>query len=337
MWLNRRYRNRSVWSTHKGRALAHKALEARGTKQCTLVSLAWLWPLTITHRLPTFTPSRETIQLRKTAAELLTVRSVWEAVTCWQDKPLCAFLSFSLSSLSLSLSFWKSASTTAATRCVAEDDWIYPVVGVHCGPGAAVGSFSGWKSPFTHPVNPRVVSSLFTWRSSFSCSFHTRCRKRSWMKRRVKVEVEQLQRVRWEDGYHWRLCDKYKASWLAQLSMEAGNGKWTVFISRFSSLKCFFTQVCVHLFTHELYPFTHHRHGIGSSLGSVSCRHAGDRTANLLISLRRLSHKTAHTSLHTTLITTTDVRLCARMDVVRSKRGPAEASYDSLLSSHSRE
>lgn len=107
-------------------------------------------PLTITHWLPTLTQSRETIQLRKTAAELLTLRSVWECrsndmLAGWN--PLCS-LSFFLtlflsvfSSLPLS-SPGSGPSATAATSCVAEDDWIYPVAGVHCRPGATVGSFS---------------------------------------------------------------------------------------------------------------------------------------------------------------------------------------------------
>lgn len=64
---------------------------------------------------------------------------------------------------SLSVRFGKLPGTTAATRCEAEDDWIYPVAGVHCRPGAAVGSFSRWKSPFTHPLSPHEVSRLFTW------------------------------------------------------------------------------------------------------------------------------------------------------------------------------
>lgn len=37
--LNRSYSNRSVWSAHKGRVLAHDSVEAWGTKQCTLVSV----------------------------------------------------------------------------------------------------------------------------------------------------------------------------------------------------------------------------------------------------------------------------------------------------------
>lgn len=43
--------------------------------------------------------------------------------------------------------FGNVPSATAATGCVAEDDWIYPVVGVQCGTGAAVGSFQAENLP----------------------------------------------------------------------------------------------------------------------------------------------------------------------------------------------
>lgn len=102
--LNRSYSNRSVWSAHKGRVLAHKAVEAWGTKQGALVSLLSLWP-------------PRGLSLSLTGCQLLhrveklfgSGKQQWnywrsdvfgkvEAVMCWQDETLCAsFLSPPLS------------------------------------------------------------------------------------------------------------------------------------------------------------------------------------------------------------------------------------------------
>lgn len=102
-------------SAHKGPVLAHETLGAWWTEQCTLVSLLFHWPLTVTRLVPVFTPSWETIQLQKTAAELLTVR---EALETWET--LCA-------PSPLLSPFWKSAPrTTAATNL--QMMWIDPVV-----------------------------------------------------------------------------------------------------------------------------------------------------------------------------------------------------------------
>lgn len=92
-----------------------------------------------THSVPTFTPSRETIQLWKTAAlELLTVRCVWE---CWSFDVLAGQDALFL--LSLSLSFLESCPVQQLPRAV----WLkmigFILVGARCVPGAAVGSFSG--------------------------------------------------------------------------------------------------------------------------------------------------------------------------------------------------
>lgn len=160
--LNRSYSNRSVWSAHKGRALAHKLVEAWGTKQCTLVSLLFHWPahgLPLSHTLG----ANFYTKLRKPFSSGKQQWNYWrldlfgniEALMSWQDKTLCAlFLSFFFPLLSLSLSFSllleicpvQQLSLAVWLKMI----WIYPVVRVRCGPGAAVGSPSPAENP---PLN----------------------------------------------------------------------------------------------------------------------------------------------------------------------------------------
>lgn len=126
----------------------------------TSLSLACLWPLTITHWLPTFTLSRETVQLRKTAVELLTVRSVRE---CWGGHDVLArqdflcllsfFLPLSLSFLFpsfFSLFFGNVPGTTAATSCVAGEDLDW-----------SCGESSLWAR-CCRRIHPRLKISLYT-------------------------------------------------------------------------------------------------------------------------------------------------------------------------------
>lgn len=135
-----------MWWTHKGQVLAHKTAEVWRSEQSTLVSLlsppCGLSPPS--RRVPTFTQSWESVW--KMAADSLTLRSA----PSWQRRCVgevrCGFFltppppPFSPPFRPLTVS-GKEPSVTAATGCVAGDDWIYPVLGGQCGPGAAQGSW----------------------------------------------------------------------------------------------------------------------------------------------------------------------------------------------------
>lgn len=129
-----------MWSTHKGQVLAHKTAEVRRSEQSTLVSL--LSPFcglsSPSCRVPTFTQSWETAG--KTAADSLTLGSTPSPQRRRVCEPRCGFCLTPPSSFRPLTASGKEPSVTAATGCVAGDDWIYPVLGGQCGPGAAQGS-----------------------------------------------------------------------------------------------------------------------------------------------------------------------------------------------------
>lgn len=154
----RSYCNRLVWWAHKGQVLAQSPVTTRGfwtVQPCvTSLSLACLQPLTITRWVPTFTLSRESIQLRKTAVGLLTDRSSWK---CWS---LHASLGNTrLFMVSLFLFIWRHAqSNSCQSLCEAQHDVsgvMYPL-----GPGE-----DGWNT--MHPVPWQELSIWMEWRWMF--------------------------------------------------------------------------------------------------------------------------------------------------------------------------
>lgn len=117
-----------------------------------------LWPRTVTHcqllHQAENRPERRDQSGRGESPRLRPRCRTWQVLTC----------------LPCPDSFGNGPEATAAVRRVAEHEWIDPVLAVQHGSGAAAGSFSGRKSPFTPSLNPHVVSSLYTCRRHFECT-----------------------------------------------------------------------------------------------------------------------------------------------------------------------
>ena len=165
--LNRSYSNRSVCSEHKGQVLAHEPVEAWGTKQCILVSRL----LAITHTDCQLLHqvdkpfSSSGITDRRICLGKLRLWRVGKTRLFVPPRFLLSFLFFFFSFSALPLHPFLESCPVQQLPLAVRLKMIGFILwgGVHCRPGAAVGSFSRWKSPFTHPLSPHEVSRLFTW------------------------------------------------------------------------------------------------------------------------------------------------------------------------------
>lgn len=191
--LNRSYSNSWVWSAHKGRVLESwhiKQVEAWGPEQCAQCPSSFTGlPVASHYHTPSanfYTKSRNHSAPENSSGMTDGQMCLWES--------LCP-LSFS--------AFGNPPGTTAVTSCVAEDDWIYPVEGVHCRPGAAVESFSGLNLS----LNPRVVSRLLPGGdSAFPCTsrgVEVKMEVSSLQVFHVKGKVWHVERVRWTLSVMW--------------------------------------------------------------------------------------------------------------------------------------